>query len=81
LPQWLQCQVLPSIKINVISDPAKTDVTYTKVLQAIAKIDLLILDDREFEPFKTAQRNDLMETMDDRYGSKSTVIISQPTAY
>ncbi len=56
---------------------AKADGTYTKALQTLAKIDLLIIDDWGLEPLKAAQRNDLMEIMDDRHGSSSTVIISQ----
>ena len=42
-----------------------------------AKLDLLILDDWGLEPLKAAQRNDMMEIMDDRHGSASTIIISQ----
>jgi DNA replication protein DnaC len=56
---------------------AKADGTYTKMLNHLAKIDMLILDDWGLEPLKPAQRNDLMEIMDDRNGSTSTVIISQ----
>jgi len=55
----------------------KADGTYSKALQALAKNDLLILDDWGLEPLKAAQRNDLMEIMDDRHGSTSTVMISQ----
>lgn len=56
---------------------SKADGTYSKVLKNLAKTDLLILDDWGLEPLKTAQRNDLMEIMDDRHGTSSTVIISQ----
>lgn len=55
----------------------KADGSYTKALQSLAKLDLLILDDWGLEPLKAAQRNDLMEIMDDRYDCSSTVIISQ----
>jgi len=55
----------------------KADGSYSKALQSLAKIDLLILDDWGLEPLKAAQRNDLMEIMDDRHDSTSTVIISQ----
>jgi len=55
----------------------KADGSYSKALQTLAKLDLLILDDWGLEPLKAAQRNDLMEIMDDRNGSSSTVIISQ----
>ncbi len=56
---------------------AKADGSYTKALQALAKQELLILDDWGLEPLKAAQRNDLMEIMDDRNGSTSTTILSQ----
>lgn len=56
---------------------AKADGTYSKVLQQLARIDMLIMDDWGLEPLTAANRNDLMEIMDDRNGSTSTVIISQ----
>ena len=56
---------------------AKADGTYSRALQSLAKIDLLIIDDWGLEPLKAAQRNDLMEIMDDRHDSSSTAIISQ----
>ena len=56
---------------------AKTDGNYSKALQSVAKLDLLILDDWGLEPLQAAQRNDLMEIMDDRHGDTSTVVISQ----
>jgi DNA replication protein DnaC len=55
----------------------KADGTYSKALQSLSKIDCLILDDWGLEPLEAAQRNDLMEIMDDRHGSTSTVMISQ----
>lgn len=55
----------------------KADGSYSKALQTLSKLDMLILDDWGLEPLKAAQRNDLMEIMDDRHGSSSTVIISQ----
>ena len=56
---------------------SKADGSYTKVLQALSKLDVLILDDWGLEPLSGAQRNDLMEIMDDRHGHTSTVMISQ----
>ena len=55
----------------------KADGTYYKKLQQLAKIQLLIIDDWGLEVLKPAQRNDLMEIMDDRHGDTSTVVISQ----
>ena len=55
----------------------KADGSYSKALQILSRLDLLILDDWGLEPLKAAHRNDLMEIMDDRHGSTSTTIISQ----
>jgi DNA replication protein DnaC len=56
---------------------AKADGSYQKLLAQIAKIHVLLIDDWGLEKLNAAQRNDLMEIMDDRHGSKSTVMISQ----
>lgn len=56
---------------------SKADGTYQRVLGQLSKINLLIIDDWGLEPLSAAHRNDLMEIMDDRYGSKSTLMISQ----
>lgn len=56
---------------------AKADGTYSKALQTLAKLKCLIIDDWGLEPLKAAQRNDLMEIMDDRNESASTIMISQ----
>jgi DNA replication protein DnaC len=56
---------------------AKADGSYHKLLNQMAKIQLLILDDWGLETLQPAHRNDLMEIMDDRHGSSSTMVISQ----
>ena len=56
---------------------AKADGTYSRMLAQLAKLDCLILDDWGLEPLEAAQRNDLMEIMDDRHGTGSTMILSQ----
>ena len=56
---------------------AKADGSYQKVLKQIAKTQLLLIDDWGLDALTAAQRNDLMEIMDDRHGSTSTVMISQ----
>lgn len=55
----------------------KADGSYSKALQSLAKLDLLIIDDWGLEPLTAPQRNDLMEIMDDRHSNSSTAIISQ----
>ena len=60
---------------------ARVDGSYTRLLNQLAKTELLILDDFGLEPLKQTQRNDLLEIMDDRYGHHSTLVSSQlPTS-
>jgi DNA replication protein DnaC len=56
---------------------AKADGSYQKQLSQLAKTQVLIIDDWGLEAMTAAQRNDLMEIMDDRHGATSTVMISQ----
>ena len=56
---------------------AKADGTYTKQLAKLAKADVLILDDLGLATVRDAQRHDLLEVLDDRYGERSTVVTSQ----
>lgn len=56
---------------------AKADGSYHKLLQQLAKLELLIIDDWGLEGLTTAQRNDLLEIMDDRHASRATMMISQ----
>jgi len=56
---------------------AKADGSYQKVLKQLARTQLLLIDDWGLDALTAAQRNDLMEIMDDRHGDTSTVMISQ----
>lgn len=56
---------------------AKADGSYHKQLRQLAKVQLLVIDDWGLETLTPAQRNDLMEIMDDRHGHTSTLMISQ----
>jgi DNA replication protein DnaC len=56
---------------------AKADGTYGKLLAKLARYDLLVIDDLGIGTLKEAQRHDLLEVFEDRYGSRSTVITSQ----
>jgi DNA replication protein DnaC len=61
---------------------AKADGTYSNWLSQIAKINLLILDDWGLVSPNEEQRRDLLEILDDRYQSASTLITSQlPTTH
>ena len=56
---------------------AKADGSYGKLLRQLSRVSVLILDDWALEPLQPSHRHDLMEILDDRHGSSSTVVISQ----
>lgn len=56
---------------------AHGDGSYTKLMNQLLKTDLLILDDWGIQKISAAQRNDLMEVIEDRHGRRSTLIASQ----
>lgn len=56
---------------------AKAEGSYLKRIQAISKIDLLLIDDYGISPFTDQNRRDFLEILDDRYKKKSTIITSQ----
>ncbi|MGZ7460319.1 IS21-like element ISPre4 family helper ATPase IstB, partial [Pseudomonas sp. Ma2-10] len=53
------------------------DGRFAKLMAGYAKTDLLILDDWGLAPFTAAQRRDMLELLDDRYGNRSTLVTSQ----
>jgi DNA replication protein DnaC len=53
------------------------DGTFRKRLATIARIQLLIIDDFAISPIGPRERNDLLELLDDRVGSRSTIMCSQ----
>jgi len=55
----------------------KADGRYPKLLANLARTDVLVLDDFCLHPFTDAQRRDLLEILEDRYGRRSTVVTSQ----
>lgn len=56
---------------------AHGDGRFTRLINQIAKTDLLVLDDWGLETLTLGQRNDVLELMEDRHGSRSTLITSQ----
>lgn len=56
---------------------AHGDGRFNRLVQQLAKTDLLILDDWGLEKMNLSQRNDLLEIMEDRHSLKSTLITSQ----
>lgn len=56
---------------------AKGDGRYTRFMQELAKLDVLILDDWGITPFTVEQCRDLLEILDDRHTLRSTIVTSQ----
>jgi DNA replication protein DnaC len=56
---------------------AKGDGRYRALLTTLARTTLLIIDDWGAAPLTDANRRDLLELLDDRYNTRSTLITSQ----
>jgi DNA replication protein DnaC len=56
---------------------ARADGSYPKLLDRLAKTQLLLLDDFGLAPLSDPERRDLLEVLDDRYGKRATLITSQ----
>ena len=53
------------------------DGSYPKLLDAFARVQLLVLDDWLRDPLTRLQSQDLLEILDDRYGRSSTLVATQ----
>lgn len=56
---------------------AKGDGRYKKIMDNIAKTNVIILDDFGLTPFTDESRRDLLEILDDRHDKRSTIVTSQ----
>lgn len=56
---------------------AHADGSYGRVLARLARFDVLILDDWGLAPFQDQERRDLLEILEDRYDTRSTIVTSQ----
>lgn len=56
---------------------AHGDGRFSKIINQLAKTDLIVLDDWGLQKLTLGQRNDMLELMEDRHGSRSTLITSQ----
>jgi DNA replication protein DnaC len=56
---------------------AHGDGRFPKLMDAFAKTDLIVLDDWGLTTLTAEQRRDLLELLDDRHGSRSTLVTSQ----
>lgn len=56
---------------------AHGDGSYSRLMNQLLRVELLIIDDWGLQPITASQRHDLMELIEDRHGRRSTVITSQ----
>lgn len=56
---------------------ARADGTYARLLGRLARVDVLLIDDFAIAPVADEERRDLLEVLEDRYGSRSTIVTSQ----
>lgn len=56
---------------------ARGDGSYTKLLEKLSRTELLVLDDFGLAPLSDAERRDLLEVLEDRYGRRATLMTSQ----
>ncbi len=56
---------------------ARADGSYVRLLAQCARVDVLVLDDWGLAPLQDAERRDLLELLEDRYGTRSTIVTSQ----
>lgn len=56
---------------------SRADGSYARLLSRLAKANVLILDDLGLGTTTEAQRHDLLEVLEDRYGRAATVVTSQ----
>ena len=56
---------------------ARGDGSFEKLLRTYARTEVLILDDWGLAPLAAPERRDLLEILEDRYASRSTIVTSQ----
>ena len=55
---------------------AHGDGSFARRLAQLARLDLIVIDDFALAPMSAPERNDLLELLDDRVGTRSTLITS-----
>jgi DNA replication protein DnaC len=56
---------------------ARADGTYGRLLGRLARLDVLLIDDWGLAPPQDQERRDLLEILEDRSGTRSTIVTSQ----
>lgn len=55
----------------------RVDGRYMTLLKHLSKIDVLVIDDWGLAVLEDAHQRDLVEVLDDRHGSRSTIVTSE----
>jgi DNA replication protein DnaC len=72
----------PATKLFRDLAQARADGSLGKLLESIARIDVLVVDDFAMARLSDSERRDFLEICDDRYGRRSTILTSQlPVAH
>jgi len=56
---------------------SRGDGSYGKMINKLARTQILVLDDLGLAPMTDSERRDLLEVIEDRHGNASTIITSQ----
>ena len=56
---------------------ARAEGTYLRMLARLERVDVFVIDDWGHVPLKDQDRRDLLEILDDRFGTRSTIMTSQ----
>jgi len=56
---------------------ARADGSVARMLETIARTDVLVVDDFAMAPLNEQERRDFLEICDDRYNRRSTIVTSQ----
>jgi len=64
-------------KLFTMMFAARADGTYLKLIAKLAKFNLLIIDDIGLNPMNETERKDLLEIVEERHLSSSTIVASQ----
>lgn len=67
----------PAAKLFRDLAQARVDGSVGKLLDTLARTDVLLVDDFVMTPLSESERRDFLEICDDRYGRRSTILTSQ----
>ncbi len=56
---------------------ARADGSYARLLARLARTDVLVIDDWGLAPVQDQERHDLLEILEDRHATRSTIVTSQ----